>query len=323
MIRDNYFSLMKGIAIVAVLFIHTPFMHDGTSAIAVRQMFTFAVSMFFFLSGYFAKDAPLRCQGLLRLLVPYLIWSVLWFLETLLSGAKTVTFWNVMNAICFGGAFFPLYFLIVSVELKIVTPLIFSKLNRGGYLWYKDWLLLVTPLTLAVIYTISCHTKQLPAVYAQIFPTWFIVYYSGILARRDILRVTSVQALCMVLLSFYLMMLESMYIHEDMDISSLAVSQIKYSSFLFSISLCLLFLSLHQSVKRNILVILGEMSFGIYLLHIPLKKGIDAALNHIVPVDAPLWQMLDVLATLTMCMVVLKVAYRLFPEKLNRYLGLR
>lgn len=181
--RDNYFSLMKGVAILAVLVIHTPFMSEGASAIAARQIVTFAVAMFMFLSGFFSKP-EFRWKSITRLGIPYLIWSVLWFAETLWSGSKEITTWSVVNAICFGGAFFPLYFLIVLIELKLITPLIYKYLNGGGYLWYRDWLLLITPLTLAILYWIQYKTGERPAVYAQIFPTWFLIYYCGILAKK-------------------------------------------------------------------------------------------------------------------------------------------
>lgn len=71
--RDNYFSFMKGLAIIGVLFIHTPFMiGDGTAGIACRQLVTFAVAMFFFLSGYFVKDDRLNLKGISRIGIPYI-----------------------------------------------------------------------------------------------------------------------------------------------------------------------------------------------------------------------------------------------------------
>ena len=109
--RDNYFSFMKGIAIIAVLFIHTNWMSSGESGIMARQLFTFAVAMFYFLSGYFIKDGKLDTKGIKRILIPYCIWSILWFAETTITGSQPVTTWKVINTIFFGGAFFPLYFL--------------------------------------------------------------------------------------------------------------------------------------------------------------------------------------------------------------------
>ena len=97
--RDNYFSFMKGLAIIGVLFIHTPFMIDGPFGIASRQLVTFAVAIFFFLSGYFIKDGQFNIKGILRILIPYTIWSILWFAETTLKGTQPVTTWKIINSI--------------------------------------------------------------------------------------------------------------------------------------------------------------------------------------------------------------------------------
>lgn len=54
--RDNYFSFMKGLAIIAVLFIHTPFMDgDGSAAIAARQLVAYAVAMFFLIGVFYQR----------------------------------------------------------------------------------------------------------------------------------------------------------------------------------------------------------------------------------------------------------------------------
>lgn len=321
--RDNYFSMMKGVAIIAVVFIHTSFMCDGEFAIAARQIFTFAVAMFFFLSGYFSKDLPVKQQKIGRLLIPYIIWSILWYGEKLWSGSATINAWSIIDVIFFGGAFFPLYFLIVLIELKLITPLLFKHLNQKKYLWYKDWMLLVTPLTVAVIYFYQIRMGKQPLIYAQIFPTWFIQYYLGILLKKELIKISSLNAIFATLISIYLMSIESTFINKNLGIDWLAASQIKYSSILFSIALSLLFLSMHKKIERNILVVLGELSFGIYLLHIPIKIGIEIIVTRIIPLSNPLWQIITVSITICACVIVIKTAQRLLPEKLNLYLGLR
>lgn len=118
-------------------------------------------------------------------------------------------------------------------------------------------------------------------------------------------------------------MVESTYLNEHLGIPFWAASQIKFSSVMFSIALCMLFLSVHGSIVRNILVVLGEMSFGIYLLHIPVKMGIENVITRIIPQTSPIWQMLDIIATLAACWAILKLAHRFLPEKANRYFGLK
>ncbi len=282
--RDNYFSFMKGLAIIAVLFIHTPFMDgDGAAAIDSRQLVTFAVAMFFFLSGYFIKDERLDFKGIRRILIPYVIWSILWFAETTITGSQPVTTWKIINSIFFGGAFFPLYFLIVLMELKLISPWIVRHIKNlaKGYCFYKDWALLITPAMLCVLYVIQYVTRQQPLVYAQIFPTWFLPYYAGALMKFGGIKVNAPVALCCTLLGLYLSILESAYINEMLSVPFWAASQIKFSTFFYALSLCFLLMALHRKMERTWIVRLGEFSFGIYLLHLPVLKIVNITVGKV------------------------------------------
>lgn len=327
--RDNYFSFMKGLAIIGVLFIHSEFMSSNEFGIAARQVATFAVSLFFFVSGYFVKfdTVKLKLGGALRLFIPYAIWSLLWFAETTITGSQPVTLWKVVNTLFFGGAFFPLYFLIVLIELKLLTPWIVRHIKAltntsGQYAWYKDWALLITPIALLILYSIQYLTRQQPLVYAQVFPTWFLMYYAGCLAKNESIKISGPVALSAVLLSIYLMSLESTYIYEVLHVPFWAASQIKFSSFFYALALSFLLLSLHCEMKRNVVVRLGEMSFGIFLLHIPVKMGVDIIMNRMFA-DNPLRQLAVVIMTLCLCYVALVVSYKILPDKINRYLGFK
>ena len=326
--RDNYYSFMKGVAIIAVLFIHTSFMSSGESGILARQLFTFAVSMFFFLSGYFTKlGENVDFKGIIRIMIPYSLWSIMWFAFTSITGSQPVTLWKIINTIFFGGAFFPLYFLIVLVELKLLSPFIIKNIKRltngNSYQWHKDYMLLITPITLGILYAIQYYTKQQPTIYAQIFPTWFIMYYTGCLYRFDAIKVDSQKALLTVIASIYIMNVEATFINKVLNIPFWAASQIKISSFLYSISLCILFMNLHRHVKRGIIVRLGEYSFGIFLLHIPVKMVIEKIMLYAIPIQNPCWQILVVVLTLIVCWMVIDVTNRFLPERFNRYLGLK
>lgn len=329
--RDNYFSFMKGMAIIGVLFIHTPFMiGDGSAGIASRQLVTFAVAMFFFLSGYFVKDDCLDLKGISRIGIPYILWSILWFTETTITGSHPVTTWKIINSIFFGGAFFPLYFLVVLLELKLLSPWMIRHIHKyakgNQYCFYKEWALLITPATLIILYTIQYATRQQPLVYAQVFPTWFLFYYVGALTKLGCIKVKSPFALGCTLFGLYLALLESAYINENLHVPFWAASQIKFSTFFYALSLCLLLISLHGEMRRNWVVRLGEMSFGIYLLHIPVLKIVNIAVGKL-----PYWsqfagfwgQIMLIVLTLFCCNLLLVVANKLLPNKVNKYLGLR
>lgn len=329
--RDNYFSFMKGVAIIAVLFIHTPFM-DGTGAaeIASRQLVTFAVAIFFFLSGYFIKDERLDIKGILRIFIPYSIWSTIWFTETTITGSQPVTTWKIVNSIFFGGAFFPLYFLIVLVELKLISPWMIRHIKRyikdHRYCFYKDWALLITPAMLIVLYTIQYSTRQQPLVYAQIFPTWFLFYYVGALMKLGCISVNGPVALCCTIFGQYLSILESAYINEILNVPFWAASQIKFSTFFYALSFCFLLMSLHRKMERTWLVRLGEFSFGIYLLHIPVLKVASTIVS-----EFSFWSLFEnwggqislVSITIACCYLILIISNKILPAKINKYLGFK
>ena len=329
--RDNYYSFMKGLAIIAVLFIHTPFMSDGAAGIASRQLFTFAVALFFFLSGYFIRDEYLDTKSIMRIFIPYAIWSLLWFSYTTLKGSQPVTTWKIVNTLFFGGAFFPLYFLIVLIELKIISPWIVRHIrkvmNGSSYKAYKDWALLISPITLFIMYFIQYCTHQQPLIYAQIFPIWFLFYYIGAVMKFGGFIGNTLKSLCFTLLGIYLMGLESTYINEVIKVPFWAASQIKFSSYFYSLSFCILLMSMYRKVERDVIVRLGEMSFGIYLLHIPIMKGVTYALSSIVRIVGIsnssgvliIRQITIVVLTLLFCYIVLVITNRYLPSKINRY----
>lgn len=318
--RDNYFSLMKGIAIIGVLFIHSEFFSDA-SALAARQFVTFSVAMFYFVAGYFANPDKSVWRGVRRFMIPYCIWSVLWFAETTVSGSQPVDTWKIINTIFFGGAFFPLYFLIVLAELKLITPWLARHIQKPKYSLKRDWVLLITPITLIVLYAIQYQTRQQPLVYAQIFPTWLLFYYTGMLYKYKKILVKGVYCAIGVLCGIYLMTLESTYINEVLAVPFWAATQLKFSSFIYSFCLCLLFVTLHQQVRRSIIVRLGEMSFGIFLLHLPVLKVVSPILARVGLQGFAFTQLLSIATTLAICYCVLLVTHKFLPKNLNRWLG--
>lgn len=326
--RDNYYSLLKGIAIIAVVIIHTAYAgyFPSSSAAFMRQIVTFAVGLFFFISGFFVSDRMKSYSGVMggakRILIPYIVWSVLWFLETTLRGTQPVDTWKIVNTLFFGGAFFPLYFLIVMVELKLITPFLLRHLAKPNYCIWKDWVLLITPLTYVVFYIFQYKTHQVPLVQESIFPTWLIFYYFGILYKKKLIHISNISCIAGVLLGIYFMGLETAYILRKTEMVVFAVSMVKYSSAFYTLFLCILLMNNYESIGSNIIVKLGEYSFGIYLLHIPLKKYLIEYPFAIIGFDGPLYQPIVVIATLIITFSIVWFLNKTLPDKFCRTLGI-
>ena len=110
-------------------------------------------------------------------------------------------------------------------------------------------------------------------------------------------------------------------IHNVAAVPFWAATQLKFSSFIYSFCLCLLFVTLHQQVRRGIIVRLGEMSFGIFLLHLPILKVVSPILARVGLQGFAFTQLLSIATTLAICYCVLLVTHKFLPKNLNRWLG--
>lgn len=327
--RDNYWSFLKGIAIISVVFIHTPFESGNEFAgIALRQVVTFPVAFFIFLSGFFVKNDSLTWKGIKRLLIPYFIWTVLWLSETTITGSIPITSWKIINSLLLGGAFFPLYFLVVLMQLKLISSFLFRRIQAENYKIYKDWVWLVTPIWLLFIYVYQIKTGEQPLVYAQVFPAWLLFYYLGLYVGnrfRNGVKIAKHSCLTIGLLaSLYLCIAEAEWLYDVINVPFFAASQIKVSSFIYSVFICLLSVGLYSEQKSNLICRIGDVSFGIFIIHIPVKMGVE-----IVASKMPLAfqsgiinQLIVVASTVLLSYMVIVVANRVLPNNIVMYLGL-
>lgn len=70
--RIHYWSMVKGIAILAVIAIHIPLTNETNSLIATRQLINFPVALFMFLSGFLVRERTNIWESVKRLLWPSL-----------------------------------------------------------------------------------------------------------------------------------------------------------------------------------------------------------------------------------------------------------
>lgn len=336
--RDNYYSFLKGLAIIGVVFIHTGYSGcvSGASAVFIRQVFTFPVGLFIFLSGYFATkfDAASVKKSVVRLLVPYAIWSIFWFLETTLRATQPVDIWKIVNSFFFGGAFFPLYFLVVLAALRAVSPLLHKHMETHynlkesesaehyGLKMLSDMVLWISPLTIAAFYFIWISTQERPLVQEPIFLAWIIYYYSGILYRKGIIKISSISCVALVLVGLYLTNIESAYLLDNFGLNLFAGSFIKFSCVVYTLALSVLMMNCHKPMSLNAIVKLGEYSFGIYLLHIPVKKYLLEIPLANIGFHSIAYQVLVVILALILSYLIVVLGNKLLPQRISRYLGL-
>ncbi|MDZ8028113.1 MAG: acyltransferase [Nostoc sp. DedQUE11] len=303
--KDLSFQAFRGIAIVAVVAIHASntgklfingefFSLNYELSLVLRQFINYGVAAFIFISGFFAPTNYFSTvsdyfifykKRLTRLLIPYLFWCFL-----IILFFKSTYDWNLYKIFIYiitGRVQGPYYFVIVLTQLIILTPFMISSVNSRAksILWLS-----LTPLSILVLYFLQLYFNyEINFPWNVIsFSLWTTFYYFGILARtqQKIINFCKNQIGIVIFLyiaSILFSITESLYLWRVLESESLAGSQVKISSILCSFCLILLFLGLRKIIDNwpKLLVVLGEFSFGIYLIHMLVLEGINTLISRI------------------------------------------
>lgn len=137
--KDQTIQMIRGLCIAAVVLIHSGSGADMQFVpgqewqfwywIILRQVINFAVGTFFFLSGYLVnqekvKQAPIQFirDRLVRLAIPFIVWSCIYSLKTILLDWPNVDWVSVILHFGAGKAAAPFYFILVLLQLNVLTP---------------------------------------------------------------------------------------------------------------------------------------------------------------------------------------------------------
>lgn len=264
MARDRYFQALRGLAIAAVVLIHC--LPQCAATVALRPFLNFSVALFLFLSGLLTDEVKIR-GGVLRrrirkVAVPYALWSIVYLIvfphHSLTSG---------IVAFIAGSASAQMYYLLVYVQLVLLTPLLFKLCLRHRYFVYA-----ITPACLLFRECAAFAGVALPQIQV-LCPMWLIFYVIGLDWKRwskfiggHTFRVFIAFCTCLVfqeIVAFW------WYAAGDLN---MATTQLKISSLATSLAAIALFMTIPASFKTKAsaspLVGLGNASFGIYLCHI-------------------------------------------------------
>jgi surface polysaccharide O-acyltransferase-like enzyme len=340
--RDLSFDVFRGLAIIAVVAIHTidaviPWQDttiDGENlspAIIYRQLLNFAVPAFIFISGYWASAKPIDslsdyriflAERFSRILVPYFFWSVI------LLGYAAITenkfdVYQVIIKLLTGRASTTYYFIILICQLYMITPLL-QYVNRRRYG-------LVLVIVLNVISLLFAYTSRLyfncwiPV--SSVFYSWIIFYEIGLLAGSSegetfTSRKVRWFILPALLVCLLISGLETSILLSGYNDFYFAISPVKFSSFLYCVCTIIVFLHMKKYIgsQPKLLAALGYYSFGIYLIHMPILYWVGYLVrksNTIYSLQV-LYHFIVVLITIALSFFLIDVARRLFPESFCR-----
>lgn len=349
--RDESFDALRGIAIIAVVAIHASgsiFSSGNVSFdnlifnafLLYRQSLNFAVPAFLFISGYWISNKKVESleeyrqfltQRLKRVVVPYLFWSIM-----ILSIEATITqvfdIQEILFKLLTGRATGPYYFIILIVQFYMLTPIL-QRINKNPHGFIL--ILFINFISLSFSYITRLYFGSFfssLSVYAMPFYTWIIFYEFGILYRnfdryeisKQIATLIAISIVFALIISFF----EAKIILIKYDNLAFAISTVKFSSFLYSGCFITGFLYIRQKVSKwsNLIVSLGNYSFGIYLMHIPVLLIVQLFLKEtffkegIYYFTQPIFQFTCVSTTVIICYVFIFTSKRILPSVIHNTL---
>lgn len=274
--RNNMIQIFRALSIIAVVVIHTS--PSGEWQVFCRPFVNFAVATFLFLSGYLTKIENNNwfafCKKrIYRVMIPYVIWTALYSLRSILSGNSIFIFvYNLATA----SATFILYYIFVYIQFVLITPWL-SQLAKSRFR-HLGWL--VAPFSIIIFNYIPLITgyelnPYISLLWRDACLGWFTFYYLGLLLGNRIIKPDySLKTLSYsYLISIVLQMAEG-YGWLLLGVANCG-SQLKLTSLLTSTLFLLIAYTLLNKpgfdIKSKILRSLGDYSFGIYLCHIMIK----------------------------------------------------
>lgn len=312
--------MLRAIAIIAVVLIHTN-SPDNTSQIVIRPFINYSVALFLFLSGYLTKlqnsDWKSFCiKRVTRVFIPYAIWTVIY---ALFSGDLK----RIPINLAIAGAAVPFYYIFVYIQFVLITPLL-VKLAQSKYRYYG---FIISPVALLLfnypLAMTSIGTNRLFSLFTWLSClSWFTFYYLGLLLGNRIVQVRySIKSMgALLAISIVLQMVES-YVWLRMGASNIG-TQSKITSLITS---CIVLLIVHVlltqrriTTQNRFLLLIGDYSFGIYLIH-PLL--IMLAMKYALTYYEQIPYLVNTAIILMICFLICHLGNRLLPAKASRWMG--
>ena len=281
--KKEYWQSIRGICILAVVLIHSLGGFEYSTGYSVefvilRQIINFAVATFVFMAGYFVNVDALSdkefsykhwiiYRGGGDCCIPFIIWSLLYsgleLLKTVHSGNE-IHWMGFIYRFIVGKSATPFYYIVVLVQLTLITPWLVKIVKHNGIISRILWL--VTPLYLMYLYAWNYIVGISPRLYETLFPAWFGFYYLGIHVRcgrklkcngyaaAGALALSCVEAVGLKAVGF--------------DIG-FYTSQITVGSFLYSVTIIGWLLKKSENNRRGcrLLSKIGDCSYGIFYIH--------------------------------------------------------
>lgn len=341
--RMSSFDAFKGLAIIAVVFAHaTAFgwvffdkpgeYFNAYYGVITRGFEYFALPTFVVVSGFWfgtltfsswADYTSFLRKRVLRILLPYLFWSILLASWQSLRGGFSVP--DFAAKVLLGQADGPYYFILLMLQFYVLTP-VFLRMSRT---------------TAGLIAIIAAHVAILlgwyyvrfafnPDLHYSVmklpFITWLSLFPLGMWMRnhtQSVDKLTLPFLIACALVLYAVVMAESeLYLRKGW--LELAISDIRLTAMFYGVIVVLIFFQFRNKEWPSFLVTLGDYSFGIFFIHGTLLRGFAKIFSKVPGLFEmqPVFQSLVALATLFACYIVIYTSRRLLGvDKSSRIFG--
>ena len=313
-------QIFRAFAIIAVVMIHTTPL--GNYQVFCRPFINFSVATFLFLSGYLTKIendnwGAFYKKRIIRVLIPYVIWTVLYTLSSKHLGKLPA---NLLTA----KAAAPMYYIFVYIQFVLLTPLL-GKLATSRY-QFLGWF--VAPISVIVFKYYWLLTGQelnpyVSLIWGDTCLGWFTFYYLGlILGNRIIEKNYSLKTLALLYIFSIVLQIAEGYGWLMLGETNCG-TQLKLTSFLTSSLFLLIAYAILKSdrfdIKNKFLRMLGDYSFGIYLCHVMVIKVLSAFVPLYKSIPYPITSAIVILLSFFCCYI----GDRVCGKRVSRWVGLR
>ncbi|MCB4809127.1 acyltransferase [Tamlana sp. 62-3] len=335
--RITYYDLLRGLAIIGVVAIHSSgigYTFNDTSigfniTVLWRQMINFSVPMFIAISGFFlankdveSKESYLRFikKQVPRVLIPYLLWSVLYLWIAYLRGDSLLRL--TYRLFTFTSSF-PFYFIILIIEYYLLLPILQKLATVRGLVISA----LISGISCYLIFYLRYYTEiRLPIFVYGSAPSWLIFFVLGIYLRNNTIKMNNKALILLVIAGLTLSLVETYTLYHKFNDISNSVTAVKISSFIYSTSIILFtFKNADRNLnKTKLLTYIGELSFGIFLSHMFFLIELKPIINNLLPIlkeSAILYQFSLIGLTLSCCLVFALITRKINKVKAVKYLG--
>jgi surface polysaccharide O-acyltransferase-like enzyme len=270
--------MLKGIAIVCVVSIHVSGLLDKTNVtVVLSNWFRWCVPLFLAISAYWLEKSWRKSPAqslvrflavkLWRVLIPFVVWSVLYLLITVPPGQLTVN-WIIARGFN-GYAWAGQYYFLLLIQLMLIFPLLLRLRINSRSVFLVGLLTIGLAMFLpswAARFSIIAKLNDRPIIY------WLPYIFIGIFAARTDWARTSVWTTRkpgLILLGVPCLMVVEDIVWKQLGISTLSpyVRASVVGASLLWFTLGRQFLIKLQPAEGNLLSQLGRYSLGIFCLN--------------------------------------------------------